>query len=102
MPRSREATCLEGHRAFFDFRQRAEDDWPYERHDPANALEEAAFRVQAARALGREDRGRSVDHGRNRLDRRARDERDPLRDATSLQVRDELTGTRGQIEECDP
>jgi hypothetical protein len=62
---------------------------------PAHARTDAPFRVEPASALAFGDRRRTVDQGRDGLDRRERDEREPRWDPRA--ARDRRTKARASV-----
>ncbi len=68
---------------------------------PRSRRPDAALGVEAARSLALADDRGPLDEGRDRLDRRDGDERDPRRHATPLEVEDERPRIGGQDEQPD-
>ena len=93
---------LEREAPLLDLGQRRQDDRPDERQD---AAQPGAGRCPPCRGRGRAGRSRStlrpLDHRRDGLERRERDEREPRRQAAPLEIEDEAPRLGRQPEEAD-
>ncbi len=101
LARGGERPRLQGQGPFLDLRQRPQDEWRREWHDPGRAPIEAALRVEAPCPLRVHDLARSIDGPRHGLNGRADDEDRAPTHSPPRQVGQQVVDRRGQVDETD-